>query len=747
MRCTHAAEVEKLQAECEARQAAMEGHAVVEAVAPVGNEREALERKWKTSLTQALQEEKELQQQLVALGERHRERLAGEVAKAEAAATEQRAREEKQAEAESLAALRKLGSDMRAEVAKKKAELQQKSQAELQRLKAAAERHHQAELAAIRAMHTKRQKDRESDRNGTAVRVDEKEAVAAIEQKSKKEQAMFCAMMEATLGRLRKEICELEEEGPAPVTLGNTSSPQVDDALDKVRRHWQEEERKRMQTLEEERRNMLSCVERLQSTPSSSPSPASANSAIIAPSNTDTAVPARAVAEDLRASNEAALAVKEKSLRQTEAFLCTTLEGELARTNAPAEVQFAEAINNDLRAFVRAKELSWRLEREQFERSRDEALAEHKRAKDTYEQRVLEQRARQEEEMVQEVDQREVVKRKLWQRYADERRVLFAETDEELLEYEQKRRAEIAAQEEAKSKGVEAEMRTVAEAKQARQPPLLPLATPTLGVPMKLLQQRLSLIERDYVEQEQRLQAELDCIHAEMRRLGDAHAVKRQETPLLQAGGNLTSDISSTTAIPLDMKEQRHSSLFSSEAFHFLSEQQRGLRVRLGALHAAREEWQRDMQNARSFMPLSLQPGRKLPKLTTEEEEAVNSKLLTLVGALSDRVEALTGCVSKLRTPTGASSPQRREEHRQFRLNLHHGREKNAAGRTPTKSNKWEGVASREPHAHGTHVRQYGDVNLLQKWSHILREFATLPSSHCELSSSIQRLVTDQWRR
>ncbi|RNF17436.1 putative glutamic acid-rich protein precursor [Trypanosoma conorhini] len=769
MRRAHAAEVERLQAECEARRAAMEGLA---APAPSGAEREAMERRWRAGLEQALQEERELRQQLVELGEQHRERLSGEVAKLEAAAAAQRAREEKQLEAESLAALKKLEVDTRAEAAKKKAELRQTSQAELQRLKVAAEKQHQAELVAIRERQTaRREKGREGERKSAGIRAKEEEALAALERKSKEEQDTFRATMEETLSCLRKEICALA--GSVPVTLGNASSSPADDALDKVRRRWQEEERNRMRALEEERQNRLSSVDRLRSTPASSASPVAAGSALAAGKAATTAVPAGGVSGDPRAANEAILAAKEKSLQETEAFLRTTLEGELARTDAPAEVQVAEAVKNDMKVFVRAKELSRRLEREDFERRRDAALAEHRRAKAAYEQRVAEQRARLEaeskaemEEMMREVEEREVEKAlqaltaqrevaegKLKQRYADERRVLLAETEEELLAYAQKRRVEIAAQGESQAKRKETEMRSAAEAKakalaaveQARQQSSSPPPAPTLGVPMEVLQQRLGRVEKAYAEQERKLQAELDSIHAEVRRLGEELSVQGQQgTPLPQAGVKLTPEVFSTTAAPLGKKGQQHSSLFVSEALRFLGEQQRELSVRLGALRAAREEWQRDVRNASSLAPASPQPGNQLSGLTTEGAEALNSKLLTLVGTLTERLEALTGRISHMRTPAAATSPQQREGQLRPRLDRQHRREKEVAGRSPAKRNRRERDAARETHVHGTPVKQHGTVNLLQRWDRILREFATPPSGHAELSGSIKRLVADQ---
>ncbi|ESS65253.1 hypothetical protein TCDM_06389 [Trypanosoma cruzi Dm28c] len=763
---THAAEVEKLQKELEARRAAIESQAVVDEWGPTGKEREALEKRWRANIDQALKDEEELQRQLLELRERHGQRLSSEVARVEATVREQHQREEKQMEGESLASMKRLKDEVSAEFLKKKAALQQKSLADVQRLKEAAEKHHRTEVAAMREKHADREKKvTECEKKIASIRAKEREAVAAIELKSKNEQAAFRASMEAKLGRVREEmLCEVE--GAFPVTLGNAYTPPVDDVLDAVRQRWQEEERKCMHTLEEERRKKLSWIERTQSLSSSSSRTSSTSS--LPTTASSTTVCAGEAGEELRAANDVVLAEKEKSLRETEKLLRAMLEEELLHKDAPAEVQIAEALKHDLNIFVRSTELCRQLEREDIGRRGQAALAEHKRAKELYEKKVVEQRAKMEaesravmEEMMREVEQREVenalqamtverevAERKLQKRYEDERRLLLAEVDQEASAYERKQRGDIVAQEEAKLKQREAEMHAAeateapAEVRQSGQQPASAPTTSTLGVPLGFLHQRLEFVEKTYAEKEEKLQAELNSIHADMRRLRGTCTPQGLRPPPGQADGNLMPDVCFTPALAFNKKETQHSSLFASEALRFLSEQQRELSARRGALFAAREEWKNNILNAstcaRSFLP----SGKPSPKLT--EGDAVNSKLLTLVGVLSERLEDLTGCIAKIQTTTGSATPQRHEEQLRPRSGRLHAREKIAANKTHTGSNQRKGRIPREPLSHGSPARQQDAVGLLQKWSHVLLEFATPSLDQDEFTTSIQRFVVDQ---
>ncbi|EKF38349.1 hypothetical protein MOQ_001441, partial [Trypanosoma cruzi marinkellei] len=765
MRRTHAAEVEKLQKELEARRAAIESQAVVDDWGPAGKERETLEKRWRTSIDQALKDEEELQRQLLEMRERHGQRLSSEVARVEATVREQHQREEKQMEGESLASLKRLESEVSAEFMKKKAELQQKSQADVQRLKEAAEKHHRAEVAAMREKHADREKKvAESEKKIALIRAKEREAVAAIELKSKNEQAAFRASMEAKLGRIRREEMS-EPEGGFPVTLGNACTPPVDDALDAVRQRWQEEEQKCMHTLAEERRKKLSSIERPQSIASS---PTSLSTSSVPTTASSTTVCADEAGEELRAANDAVLAGKEKSLQATEKLLRAILEEELLQKDIPAEVQIAEALKHDLNIFVRSTELSRQLEREDVERRGQAALAEHKRARELYEKKVVEQRAKMEaesraemEEMMREVEQREVekalqamtverevVEKKLQQRYEEERCLLLAEVNQEASAYEQKQRADIVAQEEAKLKQREAELHAaatseaLAEVRQTSQQPASAPTASTLGVPLGFLQQRLEFLEKTYAEKEEKLQAELNSIHADMWRLRGTCTPQGLRPPPEQADGNLMPEVCFTPALAFNKKETQHSSLFASEARRFLSEQQRELSARRGALSAAREEWQNNVLNASACARPFLCSGKPFPKLT--EGDAVNSKLLTLVSVLSERLEELTGCIAKIQATKGSGTPQRHEEQPRSLPSRLHLRESNAADRTHTGSKQRKGRPPREPHSHGSPASQQDAVGLLQKWSHVLLEFATPSLDQDELTTSIQRFVVDQ---
>ncbi|KEG11184.1 putative glutamic acid-rich protein precursor [Trypanosoma grayi] len=839
MRKMHETELTRLREDLEARWAAVRGEAAAAEEAELRRRRRELEDTWKASLDRERVEEEKLKQQLASLKEEHTQRVASEVAKAEATLKQQLEQQRKQMETSAAASLEKVRAEARAEFTARKDALRNKSQEEMRQLKEAAERRQKTEMASMQKKHEESMKRQdnssavattttpaaastgastaESDSaRVAAIRAQEKEEVAAILCRSREEQETLRTAMEGKLKQMRRELCELE--GPAPVSLGNARSAAAGaagDALEELRRRWRAEEMARIRVLEDDRRKKLAAVQRppqASSTPSTPLSPASTNTATTTNTTTTNTTATTAPTEEgagLRAAFSAVLAQKAKTLQETEELLRATLQEEFTRTTAPMEARVTGAVEGAVKVFIRSTEAQRRLEQEDFERRRDKALAAHKVAKEAYDKKVAEQKAKllgeakaEMEEMLREAQQKAVgtalqameaeqrsAEEKIRRRYDDERRAFVAEIDEEMLAYAQKERQDVEAQEEARAKKQEEKMRlaakeealvkaqkaaekrkeeaaaAAAEAAAKRQPPQTP------GIPLELLQRRLSAIEKTYEEQELKMQAELESIKAEIARLGEALVVQEQKPPqeqeqpqlqqqqqrqyqlqllqqyhqqqLQQMRGGPIAEMISSTALQSGTEEVRHPTPFSSEALRFLNEQQREFSTRRGALNAAREDWHNEVRNA-SLAP-SLNNGGGGLLCDTADAGPVNSQLLSLVGTLGDRLEHLTGHISKLQAAKASVSPERHHHNRQHRHHheeqKQHRRHRSPAGRYHTHERDASGTKRKSPRLSPSKQRPH--TELVQKWSQILLDLAAPPQRHGELSASIQRFVTD----
>ncbi|KAH9600240.1 WW domain [Trypanosoma melophagium] len=798
VRQTRATDLNNLQEEYEKKLKDMRDKITANKETSLDKKRQELEEKWAPILGRARQEEKDLQEELVKLEEDYKGCIASEVTKAESAEKERFERLQKEIELETKGSIEKMRREAHAEYVAKKNEVQKRIEREIQQLKEAAEKQHKKEIEALEKKH----KEEIQQTSESLVEVEKstkevteealivaniqekkKKAVEDIVKKSKEDQAELRTSMEATLRRLRQELCELE--GPISISLNPSSNdPSSEDILKEVRDRVQAEEAKRMRALGEDRRKQLAALTRPRVSPTTS-TPASPT----CPSSTTTTTPTTAVTgtmagdgkdvdgppdAELRAANDALLAEKAAALQKLETFLRATLEREfsLGAETPPAD-RVRAAAAGAVAVFGRATELRQRLagmravDGAEFERRR--RSAEERRRRGTAEVEV------------------EV------QQYAEERRSVVeaqekarADAAEAQMRREAEERAYTAAQERVAAAEAEAAIQLEQEEEAQRKAQEIP------GVPLEVLQSRLGSITKTYAEQEQKLQEKLDSIRMETRKIGEIPVTlepvpiyhyqqqkqeheqqqKQQEPPppqeqqqqqqqqgqeqYYQLGGVLFPETSNTTTLPLSNINNIHSSPFSSEALRFLNEQQRELSARRGALRAAREEWQNDVRNA-SRVPSPVNNGDQVRE--TVEGGTINAQLLTLVEVLGNRLEHLTRRIAKGEMTTDNLSPRHQHSylhrdnyrhspliqkhqnsHRQSRLNRHEQYEEEEVERKKSRIKD----SPRKRHLNESPEKKHLSGNIMQKWSQILLDLAAPPPNHSELSASIQRYVSDR---
>ncbi|EAN80116.1 hypothetical protein, conserved [Trypanosoma brucei brucei TREU927] len=745
MQRSHEEEVKKLRAETEAKLAELRANRPNNGAEAV--KKKEMEALWTERLDEVKREGEGLEKKLASLREENEQRIAAEVKKIEAKASADLEAKVKRIEADGAAALEKAKREAQAALSAKKNELQKKAREELEKLKKEVEKQHSDDMAALERKfssdgHQSQVKSAAStaapshatdvESRIAAIREKEKQEVSAIQKRSEEEKAALRRSMDEAIGALRREIHDIQQAAASEAVPAARNSGPSSVELEEVRRRWRAEEARRMQLLAEDRRAKVLAQEKSLETSSSLPKSSAAQE----------------VTADQSLKMRAILTAKEKEHQETEALLRSTLQEELTRTSLSLDAQLEAAVADAFKVFVRSTEVSRRFEKEDFERRRASnsvaQVAKEGKGMDS-KPKVSEGASFDAEELLQKKVEEAVGEalqnmradhenalRRLRQRYEEERRMLIASVDEEVSTMEEKERQQIDQKLKGQTRDYEpgagnATTRTAGG------------TSTSIGVPLGLLQQRLTSIEAAYSNQIQDLEADLMSLNSAIRMMDELpnflgqRASKNQETDFTRCGshmepGNSFRYVPSTGkhALPTGKGGASPSTMFSSEARLFLAGQFRDFSARRDALQAAREEWYANAMEAAAPVP-AVGSG---PLADTAGLSDVHTHMISLIGSLGGRLERIMRRVNALQAYTEGKrlSPPRQ------RRRMRHGSAARHDKKTKSTHKKHRHAKAPTGHPHGS---------LIQKWSRILSELSSPPVTGGELSAFLRHLGRD----